>query len=284
MKIEYEKEYNLEEVKEIVREKQVYILDSVAEICEKHKLTYWLDGGTLLGAVRHKGFIPWDDDIDIGLMRNDYEKLITILTDELPNDLAIQSRQTDSKYKFPFVKIRDRYSQVEDGFKYNGIFIDIFPFDLMPQSALLKKIQRGLFILLEVMMIHTDINKLNISNQKGIKATLTKNGMKFLSTIGSIFGNRSFDFMYKHIRRLSGMSPSEEVGDGLTASWAYYKSIRNIEDYKVVREGEFNGKLYNIPKNYDTYLKTLYGDNYMTPIQVDNMHIEKVIFFKEESS
>jgi lipopolysaccharide cholinephosphotransferase len=281
LNIEYGKEYEYEEVKEIVRKKQIYILDTVVEICKQHGLVYWLDGGTLLGAVRHQGFIPWDDDIDIGLMRDDYEKLVKILPQELPSDLLMQDRKTDQKYKLPFVKIRDKYSQVEDQFKYNGIFIEIFPFDTMPKSSILKKIQRGTFMILEAMMIHTNIDSLNISKQKGFKVSIIKSAMRLFSKIGTLMGEKSFDFLYYNIIKLSKLSPSSEVGDGLSASWAYYKSIRDFADYGVEKEGTFNEKKYNIPKNYNKYLTTLYGENYMTPIRFDNIHLKKVIFFNQ---
>ena len=279
MTIEFGKEYAYEEVKYIVREKQLYILDEVVKICENHGLTYWLDGGTLLGAVRHKGFIPWDDDIDIGMMRKDYETLIPFLEKELPADLLVQSRKSDKKYKNPFIKVRDRFSKFEDNFEFNGIFIDIFPFDIMPKTALLKKIQYASFILLEVMMIHTDTDKLNISQKKGFKYSLILKIMNFLSIIGSFIGEKGFDILYNIIKLISKINPGEEVGDGLTASWAYYKSIRLKNDYLPTSKGKFESNMYRIPHNTQKYLTSLYGKDFMTPIQSNNIHITKVLFF-----
>ena len=76
----------------------VEILEDVHNLCEKHGLKYFLDGGTLIGAVRHKGFIPWDDDIDIGMPREDYEKFIEIAKKELPDNLFLQTFETDKYY------------------------------------------------------------------------------------------------------------------------------------------------------------------------------------------
>jgi lipopolysaccharide cholinephosphotransferase len=284
LKVEYNTQYKFDDVKEIVRKKQIYILDTIVNICKRNNLVYWLDGGTLLGAVRHKGFIPWDDDIDIGLMRADYERLLTILSSELPEDLVLQSRKTDNQYKLPFVKIRDKYSKIEYEFKYNGIFIDIFAFDNMPKLNLLKKIQRALFVFLEVMMIHTNINALNISKKTGIKVFIVINAMKVISKIGTILNEKIFDVFYNAIKNISNINISDDIGDGLTASWAYYKSIRNKDVYLPVSEVMFNGKTYNAPNNTDSYLKSLYGDNYMTPINYDNIHMESVVFFNNKES
>lgn len=112
--------------------KMLDILTTVANICDKHNLQYWVSGGTLLGAVRHGGFIPWDDDIDIELLRSDYKKLLRILPKELPANLCLQTPKEKS-YRLLFSKVRDRYSIIhseeEDMARYKekGIFIDIFP-------------------------------------------------------------------------------------------------------------------------------------------------------------
>ena len=108
------------------------ILKVVARICDKHNLPYWISGGTLLGAIRHKGFIPWDDDIDIELMRDDYRKLLKVLPEELPENLYLQT-PGEKGYRLLFSKVRDRYSIVhneeEDAAQYKekGYYIDIFP-------------------------------------------------------------------------------------------------------------------------------------------------------------
>lgn len=106
------------------------ILKVVDLICKKHNIPYWLEGGALLGAVRHEGFIPWDDDIDIQILRKDYKKLLKILQKDLPDNLVVQSRETDEMYMDRMMKIRDLNSfvtltQGKRG-KYEGIFIDVF--------------------------------------------------------------------------------------------------------------------------------------------------------------
>ena len=91
-------------------------------ICNKHNLRWWVDGGTLLGTVRHKGFIPWDDDIDVFMMREDYDKFVDIAKTEITGNYFLQTDWTDDKD----LSVKFDFNQ--------GIFIDIFPFDNVPDD------------------------------------------------------------------------------------------------------------------------------------------------------
>ncbi|WP_101689597.1 LicD family protein [Dysgonomonas massiliensis] len=114
--------------------KMLEILVVVDDICTRHNLSYWLSGGTLLGAVVHDGFIPWDDDIDIEMMRDDYKKLLKILEKELPEHLYLQTTK-EKGYSLLMSKVRDKnsivYMKDEDmsRYPYKGFFIDIVPIE-----------------------------------------------------------------------------------------------------------------------------------------------------------
>ena len=127
-------EITLDEAKKIM----LNILVEFDRVCKKHNLTYWLTAGTLLGSVRHSGFIPWDDDIDIGMPREDYEKLKNI---ELPKNMFLQNKSTDPTFRQYFTKIRlDNTLFIEEQEKgkkieyHQGIFIDIFPFSFIDET------------------------------------------------------------------------------------------------------------------------------------------------------
>ncbi|MGL5958740.1 MAG: LicD family protein, partial [Phocaeicola sp.] len=139
--------------------KQLSILEEVDKICKKHQLRYWLDGGTLLGAVRHGGFIPWDDDIDIGMPLEDMKRFIEIAPNELPASLFLQTAESDPGTPALITKIRDLnslYVESHDTFSSDyqkGLFIDLFPFidyPTLPRSwvkKLLKALSKSYSIL-----------------------------------------------------------------------------------------------------------------------------------------
>ena len=111
---------------------QIEVLSVIREICERHNILWFADYGTLLGAVRHKGFIPWDDDLDIEMLYRDYKRLMEVLPFELPSNLVLQTMHTDSNYVAPYAKLRETDSYISEvnnigrNYKYNGVYIDIF--------------------------------------------------------------------------------------------------------------------------------------------------------------
>lgn len=136
---------------------ELQMLEKFDKVCQKHHLTYYAYYGTLLGAVRHQGFIPWDDDIDVIMFRDDYEKFQAIAPEEFTEPYFYQNSYTD-RVLWPFSKIRDsRTTGVEPQFRslgstfHQGIFIDIFPFDsvddgVSPQFSTIAQIQNLLWI------------------------------------------------------------------------------------------------------------------------------------------
>ncbi|HIM54747.1 MAG TPA: LicD family protein [Gammaproteobacteria bacterium] len=120
-----------------LRKAQLIIFDILVEfdaICKKHELQYWLDSGTLLGAARYQGFIPWDDDIDLSMPVEDYNKFKDIAINELSDDIFFQTKKTDKNFKFDYVKLRSNKAKIvefheqDKDIKYHqGVFIDIFP-------------------------------------------------------------------------------------------------------------------------------------------------------------
>lgn len=134
-----------------VQMKELSILCTVTDICKRNGIEYWLDGGTLLGAKRHGGFIPWDDDVDICIRDTDTERFKKIMLSELPKDLFLQTPGTDPSYNSTIMKIRDNNSllvEFGDDFTrdyHKGIYIDVFPMTDYPSvsKSFCKKIAGG---------------------------------------------------------------------------------------------------------------------------------------------
>ena len=143
--------YNVDAFPEIkdVQRVELDILIKVARLCEERGLTYFIESGTALGAVRHGGFIPWDDDIDIGMPRQDYEKFLDIAQKELGDEYFVQTRETDPNAPFSFAKVRKNGTTFIEWNKRNikmhhGIYIDIFPYDGLPIDGLDEHIDKCL--------------------------------------------------------------------------------------------------------------------------------------------
>lgn len=134
-----------------VQLKQVEILKAIDAVCKANAIPYWLDGGTLLGAVRHGGFIPWDDDIDIAMHVDDLPRFVEAARRDLPEHLYLQCPATDATLRLPIYKVRDRNSflvERDDDFSRpygKGLYVDIFPmmaYPTMSRSAC-RRIARG---------------------------------------------------------------------------------------------------------------------------------------------
>lgn len=138
---------------ELLHSVQLDMLVKFDKFCAENNLTYFLDSGTALGAVRHGGFIPWDDDVDVGMPREDYNKLLKLGESGLPDNLLVQTYKNDQGYWMPFAKIRLKdtfFPEVKidvTKMKYQGIYIDVFPFDKVPdnESLAVKAIKKSRF-------------------------------------------------------------------------------------------------------------------------------------------
>lgn len=123
----------------------LYIMKAIHRLCEKHHIRYWLDYGTLLGAIRHDGFIPWDDDMDICMMREDFDRFCAIAPEALKDEFFLQTPETDSTFLGMFAKLRlkgtiwlERSAEIAKVANV-GLFVDIFPMDAMPKGKLSQR-------------------------------------------------------------------------------------------------------------------------------------------------
>ena len=240
---------------------QLSILSYIDEVCTKNNLRYYLCGGTLIGAIRHKGYIPWDDDIDIMLPRTDYHKLINLL--KADNKYRSLSMYNQPDYYYPFAKVVDLDTELIEydldiKIKDYGVYVDLFPLDGLPNSknkivAYYKKIMRARkAYYLAITSHYTPTNKLSISVVKLLAwcVAQTIGWKKLLNRVDSI--SKEYDFeTAQYIGVPSAGYGSKEV---------FHKGI--VE--KALRV-EFEEYRFNIPVGYDEYLTSIYGDYMKLP-------------------
>lgn len=240
-----------------MRKVQLYLLDNFAKICEEAKIPYWLEGGSCLGAIRHNGFIPWDDDIDIGIMLKDKEALISILKRKLPQDIIVQENEGNHMTQAHPIKLRFKNSYIfQKDFEkipkeklnwHQGIFIDIFPF-----SFTNKKLNKKEYFLSRMLLCHS----YSAFYQKNIV-------VKSMIKIIKIF------FKEERIRSLINKNRNMMEGKYLSIDPNFFSDIYYYYEDTIfpLKKRTFEGNIYNIPNNYSQYLKIHYGDNYMIPPQ-----------------
>ena len=258
------KELSLQEVKDIEFE----ILEHFDDFCKKNDLTYYLAYGTLLGAIRYKGFIPWDDDVDVLMPREDYLKLLKIYTDS--EKYKLLAYEKDKKVMFPYGKICDMETYKEEfGYESDiklGLDIDIFPLDYWDDD--IKKAKK------ESKKINRYMLFLNISKLKKpdsinpVKRFAKGIVMRYCKLRGSEhYVKKIIAAAYK-----PKQNGSRYIG---TKSWCVYKE-RNIIPARAFSEGtetEFEGRMIPAPAGYDEYLTCLYGDYLPEPPK------EKQVYF-----
>lgn len=250
------KEINSEEIKKL----ELQILDVIADFCEKNGLRYYLCGGTLLGAVRHKGFIPWDDDIDILIPRDDYEKFKVLFPKRVENDEFEMISYESGKSYYPFIKVVNNKTIIQEKYiseKYQtNIWVDVFPLDGMPDSEL--QIRYRFF---EIKILKS-ILMLSVSNPN----TGTNLFWKLMKRMFvPLFKNLNIRKMCDRLDRVSSktsIKKSPYVGGFL---WGYGPQEKMPRVFLEQIEMEFEGKKYKAPKCWNYYLTALYGDYMQLP-------------------
>jgi len=261
--------------------KELELLVLFRDICDKNQLTYYISGGTFLGAIRHKGFIPWDDDIDVAMPRNDYDKFIRIASEEFQGDKqfwhyksVLESRRPNSRLVDCSVKIKNNSWKIA---REEPVWIDIFPLDGLPNSLLKAKFHKMRLLFLKVMVGFANFE--NIQDNKESRPWYEKTLLKFnkIFSIGKHLDlNKQYDLLENALRKYS--NDSSEVYFNFHGAYRF-NSIFNKK--KIYGEGislEFEGTNFNAPKNYDAYLKQIYGDYMQLPSEdMRNKHNTEII-------
>lgn len=254
-------EKNTIDVKEL-KLLQIGILDKVCEFCKQNNIRVSLAYGTLLGAVRHKGYIPWDDDIDIMMPYSDYKRFLSTFP-AYDKQLSVQYMGNDETYRFTFAKVFDNRTMLEEKTIRTGVYIDIYPIIGFPKKEEFEQFVeefRSLYRPLKKMTFRYNLNVFQRLLIK-IKQIYRPSREQIVSSIENIYERYPFD------RAENG---------GVIPYYFTYKRYLNADIFRAFTFLTFEGKEYPVIKDYDTYLKATYGD-YMT-LPPKDKQVSKHIF------
>ena len=261
---------------------QLEIAKEIRRVCDENNIRYFLTCGTFLGAVRHQGFIPWDDDMDLGMLRSDYEKFCRIAPQKLKPEYCLQTWYTDPNYSLPFGKVVKRNTVYLESKKTrklqeNGFYVDIFPYDYAPEDSV--ELDRYVAKLLNI-----------------YRVKLMKSGYKPWMEEDRIIWKKRIGYVYYQLQSLfSGQMELARNYDTLAVS-IHNSSVMIEQDaqpkaywcpaeiFNEFAEYTFEGETFTGLKDYDTYLKQFYGDYMQLPPENDreNRHQIVEIDFGEE--
>lgn len=257
---------------EDLRKLQLIELDLLIEfdrICRKYKIRYTLTGGTLLGAVRHGGFIPWDDDADVSMLRSEYEKFKKFCEIELDSKYYFQDMQKTEGYRWGYGKLRKKGTlflrEHQEHMPYNqGVFIDIFPRDGVPDGFLMRKVHKFQCFCIRK-SLWSEVGKI------AHKRRIMREWFGFLNWVTDSHIYRIYECLVEKSNRKTTklvrnlMFPVPNGKDGYPRCW-----------YEESTELEFEGHRFMVNKSYAAWLKQEFG-NYMCLPPLDKRKIHPVV-------
>jgi len=234
------------------------LLRKFISVCEKYHLCYWVGEGTLLGTIRHKGFIPWDDDLDVWMPREDYDRLLLISPEEFEEPYFLQTTENDQDYYCAFARLRNcRTTAITVSEKNqcnNGIYIDILPLDGLYRNTFRQEIKSF---------------RIHIYNILANAYVFNTNHSRLAQTINKILHLSAFRFspqkIYRKVNRICRKIPWErttKVGDIVFTSFLspYKELYLEKKDFDATINMPFEGMTVRVPKGYDTILRHIYHE------------------------
>lgn len=261
-----------EEVKEL-QDKELVLLKELKRICENHNITYFLAYGSLIGAIRHHGFIPWDDDIDVCMNYADYVRFAEICKTELGSEFFLQTAESDPDAGLSYHKLRLNHTTLivdylSDRNMHHGISIDIYPVYNVPDNPIEKKLQlfaTAVYMLFEAGCVPENHGSIVATGSK-ILLTIFKGKMR------NYLKNKCHEYMAKYERKATKEKAM------LFGNLNICRHIYPADVFAYAIDAEFEGEKYSIPVGYDKYLKSYYGD-YMTlpPVEEQGVKLEHIV-------
>lgn len=244
------------------------------DICEKLDIKYYLIAGTLLGAVRHKGFIPWDDDIDVGIMRDEYERFLIEAPKLLPEHIFLQTNATDPEYPHFYAKLRNENTafienSVKDNKMSHGVFIDVFPLDrcdLKKKNSKLFQLKAKIYSMRSSSLMKNYELDFKRRLIRAACALICPNARKAIAKLDKLYQSMPNG---EYLVNFSGIYGEREI---MPAEWYAEGVMLPFED-----------TVATVPIEYDKWLSRVYGD-YMTPPPIEKRGIQHPIFLIDTKS
>ncbi|MDY4491143.1 MAG: LicD family protein [Candidatus Faecousia sp.] len=241
---------------------ELEIAKEIKRVCEENGIRYFLYRGTFLGAVRHQGFIPWDDDMDIAMLREDYDRFRMIAPEKLGKGFCFQDWHTDPGYAHPFGKVRKRGTLFVEAkcrpLSENGIYVDVYPLDFAPEdSGERKKLAWKLLQLYRMKLMKSGYTPWREETRIVWKKRI---GYLLYQAAALLFSQEKLIQAYEDTIR--AIAAGDTVYEQSALPIAYYFPKDWCEH---LAEYSFEGEAFPGPKDYDGFLGTLYGEYMVLP-------------------
>ncbi|MBE6350205.1 MAG: LicD family protein [Spirochaetaceae bacterium] len=249
---------------------ELKILKEVKRICEKNSIPYFLIAGTLLGAVRHKGFIPWDDDIDIGMLRDDYERFLEVCKTDLDSEYFLQTPTTEKgNADYGIAHVRLNGTEMVQEFRkntatHNGLTIDIFPYDTLPENKFFRFFYCKSFPLL----------KRVCAKRMGYAPHPPKLMHRIILNMLYIFSLPiPLSFLHKKMTNYHIKQNKKKTDYVIPLSeWNYKREKHLYSTLTELTTLQFEDEFFPVPKNYDLFLTEQYGNYRELPKDIESCY------------
>ena len=247
---------------------ELEMLKEFDRVCRKNNIVYTLSSGTMLGAIRHKGFIPWDDDADISMLREEYDKFVAVADQLDPKVCFFQDHSTDPEYRWGYAKLRKTGTQyVRIGQEHlkckTGVFVDIFPLDDVPNSKIARVLQKERCFVTRKLM-YAEVGKLSRTENT------------FMRALYSVLSLIPLEYAFHRLKKYTNRSRNDSANVVRTLTYdALGKKAKKLPSslrygrpkkwFVDVSEYDFEGCKLLGPKDYDGYLRFKYGDYMKLP-------------------
>lgn len=237
------------------------------DFCRKNNLNYFSIGGTLLGAIRHKGFIPWDDDVDVGMPREDYERFKKI-SNNFNDEFDVEFYEISKDFIYPYIKIYKKSTSVVEDFYIpfeRGVWIDVFPIDAVSNFKVVRYLQCKIIYFLKI-MIAIKCGAFSFSRFKFIKRVIVFFLFNFLKLVPKKILFKLIDFFL--LIKKNGRSL---YCGNLLGRWGTREMVRSYI-FEKGRVAIFNNKEISVPLYSEVYLNKIYGEYMKIPKMKDREH------------